>query len=77
MLCACPMYISAMTPIKKSLVMQVDGPPRRRDRPKRIQIEVANIDIKNCNLSYELAQDTIEWRNKILIADSNIVEIKL
>ena len=33
-------------PIRKSLAMQVDGPPRERGRPRRTWMEVVNIDLK-------------------------------
>ena len=52
--------------------MQVDGPPRRRG-PKKILLEAAWIDLKKCNLFEDLAQDRLEWRNKIYVANPNIV----
>ena len=40
--------------VRKSLAMKVDGPSRRRDRPKRIWIEVVKINKKRCRLSKNL-----------------------
>ena len=59
-------------PVKNSLAMQVDGPSRRRCRPKRMWMEVVKIDLKKCNLSEDLAQDKSQWKNKIHIADFKI-----
>ena len=53
--------------------MQVNGPPRRWRGPKRMWMEVVTIDLKKCNLSRELAPDRLEWRNRIHIANPNIV----
>ena len=39
----------------------------------RTWMEVIRIDLKKCNLSKDLAQDRLEWRNKIHVADPNIV----
>ena len=36
-------------------------------------MEVVKIDLKKCNLSKDLAQASSEWRNKIHVADPNIV----
>ena len=57
--------------------MQVDGPPRGRGRPKRMWIKVVKIDMKKYNLSENLAQDKLEWRNIIHVADPNIVGTRL
>ena len=57
--------------------MKVDGPPRGRGRPKRTWIEVVKINMKKCNLSKDLAQDRSEWRNRIRVADPNIVGTRL
>ena len=57
--------------------MKVDGPPRGRDRPKRMWVEVVKINKKKCRLSKDLAQDRLEWRNKIHIADPNIIGTRL
>lgn len=35
------------------------------------------LDLKRCNLSEDLAQDRLQWRNRIHITDLNIVEIRL
>ena len=64
-------------PVKKSLDMKVDGPPRGRNRPKKIWMEVVKIDMKKCSLSEDLAQDRSEWRNRIRVADLNIVGTRL
>ena len=57
--------------------MKVDDPPRGRDRPRRTWMKVVKIDMKKCNLAEYLAQDRLEWRNKIRIADLNIVGTRL
>ena len=44
-----------------------------RGRPKKTWMEVAKIDMKKCNLSDDLAQGRMEWRNKIYVIDPNIV----
>ena len=44
-----------------------------RGRPKKTWMEVAKIDMKKCNLSDDLAQGRMEWRNKIHVTDPNIV----
>ena len=67
----------ATTPVRKSFVMKVDGPPRGRGRPKRSWMEVVKIDIKKCNLYEDLAQDRLVWRNKIRVANPNIVRTRL
>ena len=36
----------ATTPLRKSLAMQVDGPPRVRGRPKRTWMEIVKIGLK-------------------------------
>ena len=64
-------------PVRKSLAMKVDGPPRGSGRPERTWMDVVTIDMKKCNLSEDLAQDRSEWRNKICVADANIVGIRL
>ena len=66
-----------MAPLKNSLAMKVDGPPRGRSRSKGTWMEVVKIDMKKCNLSEDLAQDRSEWRNKICVADPNIVWTRL
>lgn len=43
--------------------MQIDGPSRKRDLPKRTWMEVAMIDLKKYNLSEDLAM--IDWNGKI------------
>ena len=50
----------ATTPVRKSLAMNVDGPPRGRGRPKRTWMEVVKIDMKKCGLYEDLAQDRSE-----------------
>ena len=60
-------------PVRKSLAMRVDGPPRGRGRPKKTWMEVVKIDMKKYNLSEDLARDRSKWRNRIRVANSNIV----
>ena len=36
-------------------------------------MEVVWIDMEKCNLSEDLAQDRLEWRNRIHVANPNIV----
>ena len=47
----------AAGPVRKSLAMLVDGPPRGRSRPMSTWMEVVKIDLKKCNLYEDLAQD--------------------
>ena len=61
--------------VQHRLALQVDGPPRRRGRLKRT--EAVKINIKKCNLSEGLTQDRSEWRNKIDVANPNIVRTRL
>ena len=67
----------ATTLVRKSLAMQVDGPSRGRGRVNRMWMRVVKIDLKKCNLSEDLAQDRSEWRNRIHIANPNIVGTRL
>ena len=62
-----------MTPVRKSLAMKVDGPPRERGRPKKDVDGCSKNRYEKCNLSEDLFQDRSERRNKIRIADPNIV----
>ena len=64
-------------PLRKGFSIEVDGPPRRRGRLKRTSMEVLRIDLRKCNLSEDLAQDRLEWRNKIHVIDPNIVGTRL
>ena len=57
--------------------MQVDGPSRERGGPKRTWIEVVRMDLKKWKLYEGLAQDRLEWRNRIHVADPNIVGTRL
>ena len=66
-----------MAPVRKSLAMQVDGSPSGRAKPKRMWMEIVKIDLKKYNLSEDLARDRSEWRNRIHVADPNIVGIRL
>ena len=63
--------------VRKSLAMKVNSPPRGRGRPKRSWMDVVKIDIKKCNLFEDLTQDRTEWRNKICVADPNILGTRL
>ena len=65
-----------MALVRKSLAMKVDGPLRGMSRPRRMLMEVVNIDMRKCNLSEDLTQDRLEWSNKICV-DANIVGTKL
>ena len=47
-------------PVRISFSMQVDGPSKKRGRPKRMGMEVVRIDMKKCNISKNLAQDRLE-----------------
>ena len=64
-------------PVRKSLARKADGPPKGRGRPKRMWMEVVKINTKKCNLSEDLARDRSEWRNRICVADPNIVGTRL
>ena len=68
---------TATAPVRKSLAVKVDDPPRGRGRPKRMCMKLVKIDLKKCNLSKDLAQDRLEWRNRIRVADPIIVETRL
>ena len=37
----------------------------------------SKIDMKKCNFSKDLAQDRSDWRNRIHVADPNIVGTRL
>ena len=50
--------------IRKTLVMQVDAPPRERSMSKRIRMDVIKLKSQEVNLSEDLAQDILEWRNE-------------
>ena len=63
----------ATVPVRKSLAMKVDSPPRERDRPQRTWMAVVKLDLKKCNSSEDLAQDRLEWGNRIHVAEPNIV----
>ena len=52
-----------------------DGVPRIMGRAKRTWMDVVSIDIKKCNLPKHL--DRLKWRNKIHVADPNIVWTRL
>ena len=54
--------------------MQVNGPSRKRGRPKRAWMEV---DLKKYNLSEDLAQENLGWRNRIHATNANIVWTRL
>ena len=64
-------------PVEKKFFMQVDGPPRKRGRPKRTWIEAIKTDMKKCNLSEDLTKDRLDQRNKMHVADSNTVGTRL
>ena len=66
-----------MMPVRKSLAILVDGPPRENGRPNMTWVDVKKIDLKKCNLYEDLAYDRSEWRNKIHVADPNIVGTRL
>jgi hypothetical protein len=66
-----------MAPVRKSLDIQVEGPSRGRGRPKKTWMEVINSDLKKLHLSKDLAQNRTEWRNRIHVADPNMVGIRL
>ena len=55
--------------VRKSLAMKVDGPLRGSGRLKRMWMELVKMDMKKCNLSEDLSQDRLEWRNEIHVAD--------
>ena len=57
--------------------MKVDGPPRGRARLKRMWMGAITIDLKNCNLSEDLVQDRPKSKNKIHMADPNVVGTRL
>ena len=63
--------MAAMAPERKSLAMQIDGPPKGSGRLKRTCIEVVKISPKRCYFSEDLAQDKSKWRNKIHVADDD------
>ena len=66
-----------MAPVRKGLVMKVDGPPMGRGRPKRTWMELVKIDMKKCNLFEDLTQDRSEWKNRIRVADPNLFGTRL
>ena len=62
---------------KEKLAMKTDCPLRGRGRPKRTYKKIVKIDLNKCNLSKDLAQDRLEWRNKIRVGDPKIVGTRL
>ena len=62
--------------LRKSLYA-FDGPLRKRGRPKKIWMEVVRIDLKKYNLSKDFANERLEWKNRIHIANLKIVRTKL
>ena len=66
-----------MAPLRKSFAIQVEGPSRGRGRPKTTWMEVINSDLKKFHLSKDLTQNRTEWRNRIHVADPNMVGIRL
>lgn len=66
-----------MVPVRKSFAMQADGPRKGRGRPKGTWMEIVKIDQKNCNVFEDLAQDRSEWRNRIHVANPNIIRTRL
>ena len=67
----------ATAPVRKSVALEFDGPPKGRGSPKRMWMEVVKIDLKKFNLSKDFTQDRSEWRNRIQVADPNIVGTRL
>ena len=63
--------------LRKYFSVQVDTPPMRRGRLKRTWMKVVRINHEDCNLFEDLAQDKLEWRNIIHVANPNIVGIRL
>ena len=57
--------------------MKVDGPSKEICMSKRTWLEVVKMDTRKCNLTDNLAQDKMEWRNIIRVADPNIVGPRL
>lgn len=49
--------------MRESFSMQVDGSSRKRDRLKKMSMEVARIDMKKCNQFEDLAR--IDWNGKM------------
>ena len=49
-----------MTFVRESLAMQADEPPRRRDRQKKMWMEVVEIDVKKYNLHEDLTKKISE-----------------
>ena len=62
-----------MAPVRKSSSMYVDCLPRGRGKPKRTWMEVVTLDLKKSNLSDALAQDGLEWRIRINVADQGLI----
>eukprot|EP00268_Persea_americana_P015107 TRINITY_DN16854_c0_g1_i2.p1 TRINITY_DN16854_c0_g1~~TRINITY_DN16854_c0_g1_i2.p1 ORF type:complete len:146 (-),score=8.65 TRINITY_DN16854_c0_g1_i2:94-531(-) len=54
-----------MVPVKRSFSMRIDGPSRKLSKPKMTWMVTVRIDLHKCNLSEDLAQDRLEWRNNI------------
>ena len=51
--------------------------PKMRKGYAKDDVEVVKIDMKKCNLSEDQAQDRLEWRNRIRVANPNIVGKRL
>ena len=67
----------AMILVRKSLAIHGCSPPRGRGRLKKTWMEVVKIDLKTWNLFENFAQDRSEQRNRIHVADPNIVGARL
>ena len=65
------------TPVRKvSFIIEEDF-RRKRGRPKRRWMDVVNQDLKTLNLSKTLIFDRKEWKDRIHVADPNIVGKRL
>ena len=63
--------------LRKSFSMQVNSPQRERDRLKRMEMDLVRLGLKKSNLLEDLAR--IDWngKNRIHVANSNIIWTKL
>lgn len=56
---------------------QVDSPSWKNGRLKSTWMEVVKIDLEKCNLHEDLAPHRLKFRNRIHVAEFNIVVTRL
>ena len=62
---------------EESFLYASSRPLKKTEWAKRTWMEVVKINLKKYNLSEDLAEDRLEWRNKLYVTDPNIVGTRL